>query len=310
MIRPYIDKSHKNGFTIVELIIVIVVIGILSAITYVSYATITKDAQTQGMQNDLQAIGGALNKFKASKGAHPAALSEVEVKTSSGADFTYRRDYATGTYCLSGTLKGTTSYIESGRRTTADGACPIINIATNPSFETNTTGISASNGTVSRVSGGAASGSWALTTTKSNSLLAPAVSIVISNRVKEGIQYTCSISLKSADATGVGSPVTFSLFDTGTYVFDTGMTTGEYGAKTINLTTAWQRVDTTMTVQAEGAQTLNARVRVAGEVNTIARIDALMCTEGSTVFTYGDGTKTGWSWLGTAHASASKGKPL
>ncbi|MFZ2125427.1 MAG: prepilin-type N-terminal cleavage/methylation domain-containing protein, partial [Candidatus Saccharimonadales bacterium] len=45
--------STKPGFTIVELLVVIVVIGILAAITIVSYAGISQRAVAVSLQSDL-----------------------------------------------------------------------------------------------------------------------------------------------------------------------------------------------------------------------------------------------------------------
>lgn len=54
-------KNVKKGFTIVELLVVIVVIGILAAITIVSYTGITSKAVASTLQADLS---GASNKLK------------------------------------------------------------------------------------------------------------------------------------------------------------------------------------------------------------------------------------------------------
>ncbi|PIZ60082.1 hypothetical protein COY18_01845, partial [Candidatus Saccharibacteria bacterium CG_4_10_14_0_2_um_filter_41_11] len=46
MILDNINRKKERGFTIVELLVVIVVIGILAAITIVSYTGITAKANT------------------------------------------------------------------------------------------------------------------------------------------------------------------------------------------------------------------------------------------------------------------------
>ena len=48
---------NKQGFTIVELLIVIVVIAILAAITIVSYNGITNSANDSSVKSDLRNIG-------------------------------------------------------------------------------------------------------------------------------------------------------------------------------------------------------------------------------------------------------------
>lgn len=54
------NKSHSSAFTIVELLIVIVVIGILAAITVVSYNGIQVRAQTSKINEDLATLSKAV----------------------------------------------------------------------------------------------------------------------------------------------------------------------------------------------------------------------------------------------------------
>jgi len=56
--EPYISKHKKPGFTIIELIVVVVVIGILAGISFVSYNGIQARARDTSILSDLDALDG------------------------------------------------------------------------------------------------------------------------------------------------------------------------------------------------------------------------------------------------------------
>ena len=62
-------QGKQSGFTIVELLIVIVVIGILAAITIVAYNGIQQRAQASAIVSDLRAAEKAFHSYKAATGA-------------------------------------------------------------------------------------------------------------------------------------------------------------------------------------------------------------------------------------------------
>lgn len=63
----YIRRSLK-GFTIVELTVVIVIIGILAGITYVTYGNIHRDAADRAVQSDLEALAGIVTNYALKNG--------------------------------------------------------------------------------------------------------------------------------------------------------------------------------------------------------------------------------------------------
>ena len=63
--------QKQHGFTIVELLIVIVVIAILAAITIVAYNGIQSRAQTSVVQSDLVAIEKAMRLYREERGTLP-----------------------------------------------------------------------------------------------------------------------------------------------------------------------------------------------------------------------------------------------
>jgi prepilin-type N-terminal cleavage/methylation domain-containing protein len=87
-----------RGFTIVELLIVIVVIGILAAITIVAYNGISNRATAATLQADLGSASKTLKLYQADYGFFPTSIDSVThcptpadtqycLKTSSGNDF-------------------------------------------------------------------------------------------------------------------------------------------------------------------------------------------------------------------------------
>lgn len=64
-------NSSSSAFTIVELLIVIVIIGILAAITIVSYTGITARANQASLQSDLTNNAKKLGLYYALYGAYP-----------------------------------------------------------------------------------------------------------------------------------------------------------------------------------------------------------------------------------------------
>lgn len=85
---------NQKGFTIVELLIVIVVIGILAAITIVAYNGIQSRARDTQRAQDIKTIAKALEIYKIQNGSYPGVVSstgqggwEISVPTAANSDF-------------------------------------------------------------------------------------------------------------------------------------------------------------------------------------------------------------------------------
>jgi len=136
---------HKSGFTIVELLIVIVVIGILAAITIISFNGIQNRARTAAVQNDLESSAKSLELYKftniATTGGeyYPKDLATANLKASNGTVFQYivNDDTSPTAYCLSATNSGITKSIVKGISSAVQGTC-YMNYAPNPSAEGST----------------------------------------------------------------------------------------------------------------------------------------------------------------------------
>jgi prepilin-type N-terminal cleavage/methylation domain-containing protein len=66
-------KQKTSGFTIVELLIVIVVIGILAAITIVAYNGIQSRSNSAKVQQDLKSMQKLVELYKAENGSYPSS---------------------------------------------------------------------------------------------------------------------------------------------------------------------------------------------------------------------------------------------
>lgn len=64
-------KKNNRGFTIVELLIVIVVIGILAGLVIVTYNGIQKKARDTERKTDINALHGQLEAYQAQLGKYP-----------------------------------------------------------------------------------------------------------------------------------------------------------------------------------------------------------------------------------------------
>lgn len=74
-----IRQDHKKrGFTIVELLIVVVVIGILASIVVVAYNGVTKQAGDAAVRNDLSQVAKKLEIYKAQNGRYPTSKEQLE----------------------------------------------------------------------------------------------------------------------------------------------------------------------------------------------------------------------------------------
>lgn len=134
-------KKRNEGFTIVELLIVIVVIGILAALVITTYSGIQEKARNTERTTDLKAVQSHLETYFAINGFYPTSSATTGLGSDSAENVTFiganmkgldkeaLRDpqAATGDYSLStsATPSKEYSYIPTVDGTTAcDNAAP------------------------------------------------------------------------------------------------------------------------------------------------------------------------------------------
>jgi prepilin-type N-terminal cleavage/methylation domain-containing protein len=132
-------KDHNQpatGFTIVELLVVVVVIGILASIALVSYAGISQRAVASSLQSDLSGSANRLKMFNVDNGVYPSTIDCAQadsstnlcLRPSSGSSFTRYNVQNTSpqTFCLQEN-NGTTYYAIQNDTAPSVTVCPWIN---------------------------------------------------------------------------------------------------------------------------------------------------------------------------------------
>lgn len=136
-------KNRKqDGFTIVELLIVIVIIGILAAITIIAYNGIQTRGRKAAVIAELTNARKQLANDKVIDDRYPASASVAAsgngLMFSQGTTLQYSVDSNGQYYCLNAINNGTTANINTAMPSAQLGSCVLGNRTPNPSFENDT----------------------------------------------------------------------------------------------------------------------------------------------------------------------------
>jgi general secretion pathway protein G len=303
-------KRKQSGFTIVELLIVIVVIGILASLTIVAYNGIQQKAQVATLQSDLEGAAKQLTIDQVTNSAYPATLAAANngagLKTSPGNTYNYivNNSITPVYFCLAetNTASNLTYFVNSTNNTPQAGGCSVTNLITNPNFGSNsTTGyrVNCSTG-----------GSISLST----------------DRAHIGTQSLKVVSDSAASHCGVVMPISSPI--DGKYTFSAWVYIPSTGGFTQLIPAVWSSVFTSGPAITARDQWVHVSITapvVAGTANwylydsgttgseatgNVFYVNQTMQTQGSTLYTYADGSSPNWSWTGTPNASTSTGPAL
>jgi prepilin-type N-terminal cleavage/methylation domain-containing protein len=116
-------RIASRGFTIVELLIVIVVIAILAAITIVAYNGIQGRAKVAAMQSNLQQAAKKLETYKvANSDLYPPDLATAGITAPDGTTYNYQPSADYRSYLMSGTASGMTYRISNLAQNPVEGS--------------------------------------------------------------------------------------------------------------------------------------------------------------------------------------------
>lgn len=70
-----ISNKYKHGFTLVEIMIVVVIIGILATMAYPAFLKVKTHSQASRVANDFRSFSGLFETFTLDNGTYPADAS-------------------------------------------------------------------------------------------------------------------------------------------------------------------------------------------------------------------------------------------
>lgn len=118
-----VRRKNSNGFTIVELLIVVVVIAILAAIVTVAYTGISSRAVESSMKSDLQNTATKIAMYNSQNGVYPDS-SVVEKVESNGNTISYNKKSQTA-YCMTIVSTRTSKKLYATQDgSVQEGSCP------------------------------------------------------------------------------------------------------------------------------------------------------------------------------------------
>lgn len=313
--------SMKPGFTIVELLIVVVVIAILAAITIVSYNGISNRATAASAQSSAATALKKVATYAIDNNEYfPASLTVLNslgLVNSGDLRYQYTSSAPFKTYCLTATVKTQSYYVSDTQQSPISGTCPghnasgvssISNIALNPSAEAVSPPFTGPNSTAVVIDTAQAhTGTHSILATMPVSAIYTVGTKIFTvndlmGDLKPNTNYTVSAWVY----------VQSSAVDVQLSVQGAGRATqGSGPERATSLKSQWVRVSQNFTTSSSGSLAIYLQNAAATTTaNTKFWTDDIMVTEGTSPPLYADGNSSGWVWNGTINSATSTGLPL
>lgn len=122
----YFRRNKSSGFTIVELLIVIIVIGILATLVLVAYANVSDQAKASAAKNDLEQLAKQINTYRENTGGgstYPADASSLPYSSGTTVQYSVNNTVSPATYCITAVNGSAAYYVSSTSGTPTAGYC-------------------------------------------------------------------------------------------------------------------------------------------------------------------------------------------
>jgi prepilin-type N-terminal cleavage/methylation domain-containing protein len=326
--------TRRLGFTIVELLIVIVVIAILAAIVIVAYNGVQQRARAAADSSALSEAAKNLALYQVDNGAYPADSSnffslmhaDSSGTTTGGLSYQYSVENTASPqfYCVTATAGNVSYYLDSPHSAASSGGCPghgqggvaaITNLAANPSVEGGTTGWvlqwfggGGGTGSATQSSSAAHCGANGYRKTWATQGNGQDVGYKYSVSAQAGKAYTASVALRSSFDTTMRIWI---------YWYDSTETQIGAGAGIKNQSASantWSTISTSATAPSGTSSMIaifgpypSSNPGITISAGSTLDTDCLMITEGSTAYSFADGSSPNWVWNGASNSSTSTG---